>query len=84
MATQQRDDTDPLDTSVPPENSHEEVEEIAVPVYDWTSQPIMSIAEGLASLHHGEASKAGRRHHRHRGRDDHGNGDAASPRPRND
>ena len=84
MATQQRDDTDPLDTSVPPENLHEEVEEITVPVYDWTTQPIQSIAEGLASFHQGEASKAGRRHHRHHGHDDYGNCDAASPRPAND
>ena len=65
MAVQEHQDENWLDPSMSPAKRHEQVERMAVPVFDWVSEPIVSMAEGLCGAAH--PSTPGRRHHwRHR------------------
>jgi hypothetical protein len=64
-----------IDETVPLRKLHEQCEQVAVPNFDWMSQPIVAIVDGLVHVkhhphdgeeHEGEAhAHAGEAHHRH-------------------
>jgi len=39
-----------IDDTVTPENLHERAEAVAVPDFDWVTQPIEAVAEALTNL----------------------------------
>ena len=65
-----------IDETVPLRKLHERCEQVAVPNFDWMSQPIVAIVDGLVHVKHhahdgeehaGEAhAHAGEAHHRRR------------------
>lgn len=40
-----------IDDTVTPENLHERAERVAVPDFNWLTQPVEAIAEALTSRH---------------------------------
>lgn len=41
-----------VDDTVPPARLHERCEEVAVPNFDWISQPLVAVVDGVARLLH--------------------------------
>jgi hypothetical protein len=52
-----------IDEKLSPRKLHERCEQVAVPTFDWMSQPIVAIVDGLIHIEH--HAHQGETHHRH-------------------